>query len=153
MRTAFIYDFDVLFNLRLLSDIYVSQGGLGDPLTAFEAALPETIKSEAVEATQVKSLKSLLQYSEKKGISGQWVTEHQEVISKTLADLRSKGIFLVPSGTMESWAPDVEPKVRFAELAPDVVRSNGQLRTPLDTFLRQVLSWLGVDTPTVIATK
>jgi len=57
--------------------------------------------------------------------------------------LNAVGIFIVPHGTLESWAPDVEPKVRFPDKAPDVIRADSALKARFDDFMRPILNYLG----------
>jgi hypothetical protein len=58
--------------------------------------------------------------------------------------LASKGIFIVPKGTLESWAPEVEPKVRFAELAPTVIQKNKALSDVFEKFVIGVLEYIEI---------
>jgi hypothetical protein len=60
-----------------------------------------------------------------------------------MAELAEHGVFLVPRGALESWAPSVENKARFAEIAPDVIKADPTLREPLAAFLTDILRFLG----------
>ncbi len=54
-----------------------------------------------------------------------------------------RGVFFVPNGDLESWAPDIEDKVRFSESAPDLIKGDEGLRSPLAKFLGDCLDRIG----------
>lgn len=121
-------------------------GGKDQPLEDLEQALNESeaVRNAKDDKERNSAIKSLTGYSDKTGISGDWASKHQTVVHTLLERLGIVCIFLVPSGTLESWAPDVTPKVRFAELAPEIVRQDATLSTKLTAFLQKVLIYLNV---------
>jgi hypothetical protein len=72
-----------------------------------------------------------------------FVKEHKEYFDEAIGELSKAGIFIVLVGSLESWAPEAEPKVRFAEVAPDLIKADEKLRKPLEQFLDKVLRFIG----------
>lgn len=146
LNVAFIYDFDVLLtDIELLQKIYSLLGGtktdlFSDLRSLFESV--ENIRKEKYKGKREKLIRSLCGYSDKYGMSGEWTDTHKTIFDQIIADLASVGIFIVPTGTLESWAPDVEPKIRFAELAPDAVVNNTELMERFKQFSDHVLRYL-----------
>jgi len=147
LQCAFIYDLDViLLQTSLVKDIYSLLGGQGNPLEAFERLFEsvESIRIAKDDKVRNKAIKEFTGYTDKTGLSYDWAQKYQSIVDCTIARLEEVGIFIVPHGTLESWAPDVSPKIRFAELAPDDIRANPELKSKLDEFLRKVISFLGI---------
>lgn len=147
LKAAFIYDLDVLIENRpLLKDIFSTLGGTGYPFEEFEKVLEENeIISNAKEDDRIKTVKRVTGYQRKSGFSDNWLNDHKDSIDKTFQKLEAVGIFLVPNGTLESWAPDVEEKIRFAEQAPNIIRENEPLKVKFDVFAKKVLKYLDVE--------
>jgi len=57
----------------------------------------------------------------------------------------SWGFSVFPARTLVTitYLPSAEPKYRFAELAPDLIKADGGLRKPLEGFLGEVLAFVG----------
>jgi hypothetical protein len=145
--SAFIYDFDViLFQTSVVKDIYSLLDGESNPLEELESVFDEVqdIRNAKDDKERNKAIKKLTGYKDKTGVSGAWAEKHRPTINRVISKLEHEGIFIVPNGTLESWAPDVSPKVRFAELAPDEIRGNARLRQALDIFLKKVLAYVGI---------
>ena len=98
------------------------------------------------------AIRAVTGYKDKTGVSSDWASKNRTLLDDTLDALQRVGVFVVPNGTLESWAPDVSPKVRFAELAPDEIRTNPDLRQKLDTFLEKVLLYLDIKIKLVVKT-
>ena len=145
LKCAFIYDFDViLFQTDLVKDIFVCLGGEGNPLIELENLFEEVpgIRNATDEKERNKEIKKLIGYKNKAGLTSQWSMKNKQIFDNATKILESVGVFLVPTGTLESWAPEVEPKIRFAELAPDAIRKAPDLREKIDSFLKKVFSYL-----------
>ena len=145
LKCAFIYDLDViLFNRDLVKDIFDLLGGKGNPLFELENLFEgvPSIRDAKDEKERNKGIKELTGYGDRIGVTSQWSKENQQTFDNATEILQSVGVFLVPTGTLESWAPEVEPKIRFAELAPDVIHNAPELKEKLDSFLKKVLSYL-----------
>lgn len=136
LRSAFIYDFDaLLLDIPVIKDIFLMLGGQGHPLKKIEDLLRENfdgkrIKTETIDAQRL-------------GLQSPFIQQHIEVFESAIKQLAEIGIFIVPGGTLESWVWDVEPKVRFAEFAPDRIKGDAKLRAPLEEFFKPILSFLG----------
>jgi hypothetical protein len=65
-------------------------------------------------------------------------------LNEALSNLALVGIFIVPRGALESWVPEVEEKVRFAEKAPPILRSDAKLKKNFDDFARHLMRYLGI---------
>lgn len=147
LKVSFIYDYDViLFKTDLIKEIYTILGGNGNPLSKLEDLFNqnEQVKNAKDDKERNNVIKLLTNYKEKEGISGDWVNKNEAVFDELFNELAKFGIFIVPNGTLESWAPDVEPKVRFSELAPDIIRSNSQLNFKFKEFAKKVLGYLNI---------
>jgi predicted ATPase len=147
LTCSFIYDLDViLFQSSLVRDIYSLLGGKGHPLEQLEELFEsdEAIHNSKDDKERNDAIKAVTGYKDKTGVSVDWANKHRALFDAALDALQRVGIFVVPRGTLESWAPDVSPKVRFAELAPDEIRANPDLQQGLDTFLKKVLLHLGI---------
>lgn len=148
LKAAFIYDFDIiLFETKLIKEIYSLLGGTNDLLSKIDVLFnqQETIKTAKDNKERNKLIKDLCNYNERKGIEGEWVTKNKNIFDEVINLLSAVGIFIVPNGTLESWAPNVEPKVRFAEIAPEVIKGDEILNTQLKKFVQQVLGYLGIE--------
>jgi len=143
LKCSFIFDFDVtLFQASTLKEIFRLLNGVGDPLEQIEKLLEndEAVRIAKDEKARNTAVRALTGYSDRNGVSKEWKAKHRAVIEALLESLNAVGIFLVPKGSLESWAPDVVPKVRFAELAPYVVRADPALLGELKAFLMRVLA-------------
>ncbi|MBA7480873.1 hypothetical protein ES707_16336 [subsurface metagenome] len=138
LRCAFIYDFDaILSDLGTIEDIYSMLGGDTSQLGSLKAVVDSLVSDK--HATKPAAIKQ----AERLGIQSPLVQDHYAVFDKAMKALNAVGIFVVPHGTLESWAPDVEPKVRFPDKAPDVVRADPALKARFDDFMRPILNYLG----------
>lgn len=147
LNTAFIYDFDaLLFETALIKEVYLLLGGNDDPLEELTNLLEqnEEIKNAKDAKERNKRVKEVTGYSDKGGISGAWADTNRSVVDGVIDSLAKVGIFIVPNGTLESWAPDVEPKVRFAELAPDEIKKVQALDQKFREFSKRVLAHLKI---------
>ena len=136
LRSAFIYDFDaVLFQSRNLLEIYQTRGGQRDGLRILDKFLHEQFRDE-------RELKLGVGDAPKCGLDNAFVKANLALFQDALNNLSEVGIFLVPKGSLESWAPEVENKTRFAEEAPEMVLQNDTLKAELATFLIKVISFL-----------
>lgn len=145
LKCSFIYDFDViLFQLNVVKDIYSLLGGEGNPLEKLEVLLESdtAIHNAKNEKERNSGIRAVTGYKDKTGVSADWANKNRALLDDALDALQRVGVFVVPNGTLESWAPDVSPKVRFAELAPDEIRANPNLQQKLDFFLKKVLLYL-----------
>ncbi len=136
LNVAFIFDLDVFFDPELLADLYNTLGGKGKPLA------PISKLFGGIETYAKK--KTLSGYSNKAGMSGAWYRTNSKAFTKAINRLNKVGIFFVPNGGLESWAPSVEPKVRFAELAPAAMKKavNAKLMAQFRTFTNKLLKKL-----------
>lgn len=146
LKAVFIYDLDVLLEeTMLIKDVYSMLGGSNQKVSELEDLFSfnpvVTDKGE-----RWKKIKEITGYTSKAGISEEWknLKQNREILEGAISALSEKGIFFVPSGTLESWAPDVEPKVRFAEMAPEVVMGDDVLKRNFDEFSKRVLNFLDV---------
>lgn len=138
LRCAFIYDFDALLtDVGTIQDICAILGG-----DASQVAELGTIIAQFGPADQARKSRDIKDAATA-GIESSLVQHNHEAFDKAIRALNSVGIFFVPYGTLESWAPDVEPKVRFSDKAPDVVRSNPSLKARFDQFIQPILRYLG----------
>lgn len=151
LKAAFVLDFDaLLFDTMPVRRVYEELGGQGDPLQPLWAALaaeatvaPHVGKGDS---TSVKALngavKKLTGYTPRYGVSGKWATDNKHLIDQVTTTLKSLGIFIVPNGELESWAPMVEEKARFAEIAPDAIEADLAQKNRIEEFLSAVTAWL-----------
>ena len=145
LKCAFIYDLDViLFNTNLVKDIFACLGGEGNPLVELENLFngARAIHEAKDEKERNKAIKEISGYEPKRGLTSRWSIDNKQIFDNAIGILERVGVFLVPTGNLESWAPEVEPKIRFAELAPDVIHNAPELKEKLDSFLKKVLSYL-----------
>ncbi|MFZ1987970.1 MAG: AAA family ATPase [Minisyncoccia bacterium] len=145
LKAAFIFDQDVLFcEPHSIGEIYRILGGTDDVLAPLRTAL-NAIPEIAAAPNNGKIIKQQIGYSDKTGVGTAWKTSNQAVLDTVIPGLESKGIFLVPNGSLESWAPLVEEKKRFAEMAPDVIRVDTALQNPLKDFARKVFRFVEIE--------
>ena len=131
-----IYDFDILLtDIGILDGVYSILGGNPDDLRT----LKEFVNRFGTDVKKNPQIREAC----KKGKDSELVKENLLVFEQTIDMLQRVGIFVVPYGDLESWAPDVESKVRFSELAPDIVQNSPELADRLDSFLHSVLKPLG----------
>ena len=137
LKCTFIYDFDVLlFDIPVLRTVSGKIGKTSnhEKLDALESFLRKTFTDE-------KSIKDT--GAHKQGLGNQFVRDNLAYFQDAINELKLCGIFIVPNGTLESWAPEVEEKTRFAEIAPAIVINTAALKEPLKGFLGVVLAFLG----------
>ena len=138
LRSAFIYDFDaLLFDVELMAEIMRMRGGSGDKL----AALRELLEREF--GLDAKRIKTGTGNAEKVGFASPFVISYQQVFEAAISELAKAGVFIVQGGSLESWAPDAEPKFRFAEVAPDRIKGDLTLKEKVKAFLDTVLRFVG----------
>lgn len=145
LKAAFIYDFDVLINdAAVIKDVYNLLGGTGNPLTNIEKIFDAEVNKKNAGKERGKIIKELTGYNDKKGMTSTWARDNRVVFDEAVTLLGNVGIFIVPNGSLESWAPEVEPKVRFAEKAPLVLREDVELKNAFTTFAKKVLAYLDI---------
>ena len=105
----------------------------------------EKFKNAKDDKERNQAIKDLCQYKDKKGIQSEWAQKNKKIFEEVIGLLAQTRIFIVPNGTLESWAPDVEPKVRFAEIAPEVIKKNKALNQQFKNFMQRVLTSLGIE--------
>jgi len=138
LRTAFIYDFDaLLFDIPLLHTIVEMIGGKFEKLDMLAGFLQERFGGDE------KKIKEGTGGADREGMKSDFVKQHLKYFEETMNELSEVGIFVLPFGSLESWAPEVEPKARFAESAPDAIKAQETLRKPLEVFLDKVLRFVG----------
>lgn len=136
-RGAFILDFDALFyDLAILSDML----SLNNRRTDAIDALAEHLKKQ--HGSDAKRIRVETENAAMKGLTAPYVIEHAALFRAAIDDLEEADIFIVPNGSLESWAPAVEAKVRFAELAPPLILKDDALKVPLEAFLSRILAKL-----------
>ena len=138
LRTAFLYDFDaLLFDIPVLRDIVNMLGGTqSEALNKLDDLLREKFGNDK------KKIKEETGRADKVGMESPFVKDHKDFFENAFGELSKVGIFIVPGGSLESWAPDVEQMVRFAEVAPDLIKANEKLRKSLEQFLDPVLRFI-----------
>jgi len=138
LRSAFIYDFDaLLFDIPLLRDIVNMLSGRFDKLDELAQLLQDKFNGDE------KRIKEETNQAHKVGMRSSFIKNHKVYFEETMTELSKVGIFIVPGGSLESWAPEIEQKVRFAEIAPDFIKEHEELRKPLEQFLDKVLKFVG----------
>ena len=150
LTAAFIYDYDViLFSTSLIKDVYKILGGDEIIFQNFDNLLNNepSIKNATDEKEKNKAIKKLCDYSDKNGINSEWAKTNISIFETLIESLSKVGIFIVPNGTLESWAPNVVPKVRFAELAPEAIETDSNLKHKFKNFSDNVLSYLKIIDP------
>ena len=149
LNASFIYDFDVLLDTPFYSYIYNLFGGSTDIFSRLAQIIkqieqrPEISKITDPKSKQSK-LKSFIKKVGKEGLKNLWVQENIALFNEALTEMAKLGVFIVPNGTLESWAPTVEEKYRFAESAPKIVQNNEVLKKSLRDFARGVLSFVKI---------
>jgi hypothetical protein len=138
LRTAFIYDFDaLLFDISLLHSVVEMLGGKSEKLNVLAEFLQERFGADD------RKVKEGTGGADKEGMKSDFVKQHLKYFEETMSELGEVGIFILPFGSLESWAPEVEPKARFAESAPDTIKAQRALSGPLEEFLDKVLRFVG----------
>ena len=146
LTCAYIYDFDaILFNPDVVRDVFAVCGGVGDPLQDLESAMREADPATASTKhdERKKAIEKVTGYHHKKGVTSEWARLNRALFDKIQVTLGAHRIFLVPNGELESWAPDLEGKARFAELAPEFIRNDAQLLSGIKQFLSRVFLSVG----------
>lgn len=147
VKMAFIYDLDViLFKKELVDEVFKILGGeenVTKPIQDLFDTDP-TIKATKDDGKRDKLIKQISGYNIKTGLLSNWSKSNIATFTQVIDKLAEKGIFIVPQGTLESWAPDVEPKVRFAELAPEKVSGDKKLNDQFEAFATKVLNYLDI---------
>ncbi|MFA6528203.1 MAG: AAA family ATPase [Candidatus Gracilibacteria bacterium] len=146
LSASFIYDFDViLFDTQLIKDIYKTLGGTDEPFSNLENLLEadETVKATSDQKEKTETIKKLVGFNKGKGaVTSKWAQNNKNIFDELIKKLSNVGIFIVPNGNLESWAKDVEPKGRFADLAPAVIKHNPSLKKEFDDFSSNILKYL-----------
>jgi len=138
LRCAFIYDFDALLtDLEVIEDVCNMLGGDTSQLRDLKPVIDNLGSAEP--ATKSPAVKQ----AENCGIQSSLVRDNYAAFDRAMKALSAVGIFVVPHGSLESWAPNVEPKVRFPDRAPDVIRNDPTLKANFDNFMRPILKYLG----------
>lgn len=138
LRSAFIYDFDALLtDAAIMRDIISLLGGEAAPIERVVQLHQANFGADSSAIAQGTKDATL------RGLDSAYVQAHPEEFRAAMAELAEHGVFLVPRGALESWAPSVENKARFAEIAPDVIKADPTLREPLAAFLTDILRFLG----------
>lgn len=138
LRCAFIYDFDALLtDLEVIEDVCKMLKGDTSQLESLKVVVDNLMPAK--HATKPQTVKQ----AERSGIQSSLVQDNYAAFDKAMKALNAVGIFIVPYGSLESWAPDVEPKVRFPDTAPDVIRADPALKAKFDNFMRPILEYLG----------
>ncbi|GEM_PF-6216785 len=149
LNAAFIFDQDILFSQpTLIQNIYSILGGINDPYAPLRVALDATPEIAALSHDEArwKKIKENIGYTDKAGIGSQWKIANEVAFKTTILNFTEKGIFFVPQGSLESWAPTVvEEKKRFPEKAPDIVRSDPALQKCLNEFACGVFKFIGIE--------
>ena len=140
----FVFDFDIM----LPSELEVLRG---DPRVSNEstfsdvAAVSKSAFSEVLAAlptdTKDPNRRATRELKER-GLGATGLT--QETVSRMtgcLLWLAQMGTFVVPTGELESWVPEVEGKARFAEKALEYLRANPERDAEVRAFLRQVVTF------------
>ncbi|MCK4362011.1 MAG: ATP-binding protein [Dehalococcoidia bacterium] len=138
LRCAFIYDYDALLgNLEVTKKVCIMFGGDGSKLHEIKILL-DNLDSLG------EHKKELIKESKEKGVASRLVQDNRDVFDRAICALNNSGIFIVPYGDLESWAPDIEgPKARFADNAPDVIKSTPELMARFNKFIKPILEYLG----------
>lgn len=146
LEAAFIYDLDVLVDKnKKIKDFYQLLGGVGNPMEMLESAYEAVLSKNSGSKSSLREL--IGGCSKKAGFSPKWRNENEQAINDAIHNLSSVGIFIVPSGALESWAPELEEGSRFPEHAPELIKKNGSLKKDFDDFARKVLCRIGIDIP------
>jgi hypothetical protein len=111
--------------------------GQSDKLDAIDRLLQDRFNGDE------KRIKQETDQAHEFGMRSSFIQEHKVYFEEAITQLSEVGIFIVPSGSLESWAPELEQKIRFAEFAPDFIKEHAELRKPLEQFLDKVLKFLG----------
>lgn len=142
LKAAFIFDYDVLLkDLTLIKDIFKTLGGQPSDFDTLENLL-DTHPSVKEATDKYKAIKALCGYSDRFGMTSDWAKKNIEIFDALIKRLQKKGIFIVPNGSLESWAPEVEAKQRFAEYAPAIIANNTQLALQFICFFDQIFEYL-----------
>lgn len=147
LNCAFIYDLDaIFFDSETIKSVYEILGGSDNPLIDLEAVLKtdSTVQQSKDAKERNRAVKLFTGYTDANGLSTKWMQQHRTILEKTINNLAEFGIFVVPKGALESWAPEITAKVRFSELAPDVIRRDATLQRELNNFLSKVLGYLDI---------
>lgn len=135
-RAAFILDLDVVFEKpnvirKIINNFYTE-------IELKEITKLEELIQKLKEGNSNKKWKTLIGYTDRLGPSSKFLDEHSSLLNSVLNELEKYGVFLVPNGSLESWAPDVESKVRFPENAPSYIRADAALHERIKYFLKKV---------------
>lgn len=140
LRCAFIYDFDALLtDLEVIEYVCNMLGGDTRQLLDLKLAIDNLGPAD----TAAKS--PAVKQAENCGIQSSLMRDNYDAFDRAMKALSAVGIFVVPYGSLESWAPGVEQKVRFSDKAPDVIRADADLKDRFDNFMRPILMYLGCD--------
>jgi len=138
--SAFILDLDVVFEKpKVIRDIIEK--------VVSEQELPELTKLHLL-VQQLKldrpddKWKVLVGYTDRKGPGDVFMNEHGDLLRSVISELANHGVFMVPGGSLESWAPEVENKARFPENAPNYIRNHEALHENIKIFLQSIGKYL-----------
>ena len=141
-RAAFILDMDVVFEKpNAIQNIVNTVSGTRtlESLDKFTAVIEKLRKDNPA-----SKWKALVGYTNRKGPDREFRTENDALLQSVLNELAGHGVFIVPRGSLESWAPDLENKVRFPENAPAYIRHNPQLKADIEAFLNRIGEFLNL---------
>ena len=138
LRTAIIFDFDaLLFDTSILLDVTHLRGGGTNALASLMRLIKQLFGNNA------SVIKKGIDGADRFGFQSPFVQRYYSEFEQAKRELEKAGIFIVPNGSLESWAPQVDPKVRFPELAPDIIKKDPILRKQLKKFLSSVIGYVG----------
>ena len=138
--SSFILDLDVIFEApNVIRNIInaVSNAQELPKLTKIEL-LMQQLRNEKPD----EKWKSLISYTNKGGPGECFIADHGDLLLSTLNELAGYGVFLVPNGGLESWAPALKNTIRFPEMAPGHIRSKANLHTSIKEFLQGIGQFL-----------
>ncbi|MFQ5924696.1 MAG: ATP-dependent endonuclease [Dehalococcoidia bacterium] len=139
LRCAFIYDYDALLgSLTVTENVFSMLGGDKSELRELKTVLGDLNSLGEEKKSQ------LIKEAKEKGVASPLVQNKRDVFDRATSALNNSGIFIVPYGDLESWAPDIEgPKARFADNAPDVIKSTPESMARFNNFMEPILKYLG----------
>lgn len=138
MPAVTILDLDALFeHTTNVRKIVARRAGGVRELPALKR-LSDAVDAEA--KVQNSKWRQVVGYSDREGVDSKWRGRgsNDTMLDEALAELKTFGVFVVPKGSLESWASKLEPKGRFPEKAPDYIRDRPDLLSPLRQFLDEI---------------
>jgi len=135
---AFIFDYDVLLDsLHILKTITQIRSGKTEKLMQLDHHFHNKF------GTCPKDIIKGTGNTNKIGLNSAYVKANQTLFEEAIDELEKSGIFIIPGGSLESWARHVTPKTRFAEFAPDAILNDQKTCNSLKRFLNRVLDYIG----------